>query len=57
MKKKKKQTFQLNLDSFLGIKGKLKQYFYIDWRKATEDEFPIAEWLEEKPKELLGLIL
>ena len=47
---KKKQKFQLNLDSFLGIKAKLKQFFYIDWTKASDDEYPIAEWLEEKPK-------
>lgn len=47
---KKKQKFQLNLDSFLGIKAKLKQYFYIDWTKATNDEIPLAEWLNEKPK-------
>ena len=46
---KKKQRFQLNLDSFLGIKAKIKQFFYIDWTKATNDEIPIAEWLNEKP--------
>ena len=46
---KKKQKFQLNLDSFLGIKAKIKQFFYIDWTKATNDEIPIAEWLNEKP--------
>ncbi len=47
---KKKQKFQLNLDSFLGIKAKIKQYFYIDWTKATNDKIPLAEWLNEKPK-------
>ena len=46
---KKKQKFQLNLDSFLGIKAKIKQFFYIDWTKSTNDEIPIAEWLNEKP--------
>ena len=46
----KKKQFQLNLDSFLGIKAKLKQYFYIDWTKASENEIPIAEWVEKKPK-------
>ena len=49
-KKKQKQKFQLNLDSFLGIKAKIKQFFYIDWNKASNNEIPIAEWLEEKPK-------
>ena len=49
---KKKQRFQLNLDSFLGIKAKIKQFFYIDWTKASNDEIPIAEWLEEKPKNI-----
>ena len=48
--KKKKQKFQLNLDTFLGIKAKIKQFFYIDWTKASNNEIPIAEWLEEKPK-------
>ena len=47
---KKKQKFQLNLDSFLGIKAKIKQFFYIDWTKATNDEIPLAQWLNEKPK-------
>ena len=47
---KKKQKFQLNLDSFLGVKAKIKQYFYIDWTKATSDEIPLAQWLNEKPK-------
>ena len=46
---KKKQKFQLNLDSFLGIKAKIKQFFYIDWTKSINDEIPIAEWLNEKP--------
>ena len=46
----KKKQFQLNLDSFLGIKAKIKQYFYIDWTKASENEIPIAEWVEKKPK-------
>ena len=46
----KNKKFQLNLDSFLGIKAKLKQFFYIDWTKASNNEIPIAEWLEEKPK-------
>ena len=46
----KKKKFQLNLDSFLGIKAKIKQFFYIDWTKASNEEIPIAEWLEEKPK-------
>ena len=45
----KKKKFQLNLDSFLGIKAKIKQYFYIDWTKASYNEIPIAEWLEKKP--------
>ena len=49
---KKKQRFQLNLDSFLGIKAKIKQFFYIDWTNASDDEIPIAEWLEEKPKNI-----
>ena len=49
---KKKQRFQLNLDSFLGIKAKIKQFFYIDWTRASDDEIPIAEWLEEKPKNI-----
>ena len=48
--KMKEKKFQLNLDSFLGIKAKIKQYFYIDWTKASNDEIPIAEWLEKKPK-------
>ena len=48
--KKKKTKFQLNLDSFLGIKAKIKQFFYIDWNKSSNNEIPIAEWLEEKPK-------
>ena len=48
--KKKKQKFQLNLDTFLGIKAKIKQFFYIDWTKSSNNEIPIAEWLEEKPK-------
>ena len=46
----KEKKFQLNLDSFLGIKGKIKQYSYIDWNKASNGEIPIAEWLEKKPK-------
>ena len=46
----KKKKFQLNLDSFLGIKAKIKQYFYIDWTKASNNEIPIAEWLEKKPE-------
>ena len=46
----KKKQFQLNLDSFLGIKAKIKQYFYIDWSKASENDIPIAEWVENKPK-------
>ena len=46
----KKKQFQLNLDSFLGIKAKIKQYFYIDWTKASENDIPIAEWVEKKPK-------
>ena len=50
--KKKKQKFQLNLDTFLGIKAKIKQFFYIDWTKSSNNEIPIAEWLEEKPKEV-----
>ena len=48
----KKKQFQLNLDSFLGIKAKIKQYFYIDWSKASENEIPIAEWVEKKPKNI-----
>ena len=48
--KEKEKKFQLNLDSFLGIKGKIKQYFYIDWTKASNGEIPIAEWLEKKPQ-------
>ena len=44
------KKFQLNLDSFLGIKAKIKQYFYIDWNKATNVDIPIAQWLEKKPK-------
>ena len=51
-KKQKKQKFQLNLDSFLGIKAKIKQFFYINWLKASNNEIPIAEWLEEKPKNI-----
>ena len=50
--KKKIHKFQLNLDSFLGIKAKIKQYFYIDWTRTSEEEIPIAEWLEEKPKNI-----
>ena len=46
----KDKKFQLNLDSFLGIKAKIKQYFYIDWNKATNVDIPIAQWLEKKPK-------
>ena len=46
----KEKSFQLNLDSFLGIKAKIKQYFYIDWRKADNENIPIAEWVEKKPK-------
>ena len=46
----KDKKFQLNLDSFLGIKAKIKQYFYIDWNKATNTDIPIAQWLEKKPK-------
>ena len=46
----KDKKFQLNLDSFLGIKAKIKQYFYIDWNKATNIDIPIAQWLEKKPK-------
>ena len=46
----KDKKFQLNLDSFLGIKAKIKQYFYIDWNKATNVDIPIAKWLEKKPK-------
>ena len=49
---KKKPKFQLNLDSFLGIKAKIKQFFYINWLKASNNEIPIAEWLEEKPKNI-----
>ena len=49
---KKKQKFQLNLDSFLGIKAKIKQYFYINWSNVSNNEIPIAEWLEEKPKNI-----
>ena len=48
--KKKKTKFQLNLDSFLGIKAKIKQFFYIDWTKASNNEIPIAIFLEKKPK-------
>ena len=44
------KKFQSNLDSFLGIKVKIKQYFYIDWNKSLNGEIPIAEWLEKKPK-------
>ena len=39
----KDKKFQLNLDSFLGIKAKIKQYFYIDWNKATNVDIPIAQ--------------
>ena len=46
----KEKSFQLNLDSFLGIKAKIKKYFYIDWRKADNENIPIAEWVEKKPK-------
>ena len=46
----KDKKFQLNLDSFLGIKAKIKQYFYIDWNKASNVDIPIAQWLEKKPK-------
>ena len=49
---KKKQKFKLNLDSFLGIKAKIKQYFYINWSNVSNNEIPIAEWLEEKPKNI-----
>ena len=44
------KKFQSNLDAFLGIKEKIKQYFYIDWTKSSNGEIPLAEWLEKKPK-------
>ena len=50
-----KQKFQSNLDLFLGIKVKIKKYFYIDWTKASDNEIPIAEWLEKKPKNITWL--
>lgn len=51
MKKKKTPKFQLNLDSFLGIKTKIKQYFYIDWNTPISEDnpVPLAHFLDSKP--------
>ena len=46
------KKFQSNLDVFLGIKERIKQYFYIDWTKTSNGEIPLAEWLEKKPKNI-----
>ena len=42
-----KKKAQLNLDLFLNLKSKKKQFFYIDWN----EEKPYAKWLYKKPKE------
>ncbi len=42
-----KKKAQLNLDLFLNLKSKKKQFFYIDWN----EENPYAKWLYKKPKE------
>ena len=41
----KKKKAQLTLDSFLNLKHKRRQFFYIDW---NEDK-PKAQWLHSKP--------
>ena len=40
----KKKKAQLTLDSFLNLKHKRRQFFYIDWN----EENPKAQWLHSK---------
>jgi hypothetical protein len=44
----KKNTLQMNLDSFFKTSNQRKQIFYIDWTS----ENPLATWLLKKPKDL-----
>ena len=44
----KKNTLQMNLDSFFKTNNQRKQIFYIDWTS----ENPLATWLLKKPKDL-----
>ena len=44
----KKNTLQMNLDSFFKTSNQRKQIFYIDWNS----ENPMAKWILKKPKDL-----